>query len=53
MSDDYLVGHCGKRLHRGAMCYPSLCDDLCVGCPLNGYEFSEEIREEEEAWHEY
>lgn len=41
MSDDHVVGHCGKILPRGRLCYPSLCDDLCIGCRLNGHEFEE------------
>ena len=49
MNDEHLVGHCGKILPHGTLCYPPLCDDFCPGCPLNGYEFEREEREREEA----
>lgn len=52
MNDDYLVGHCGKILPRAKLCYPPMIDDFCPGCPLNGYEFEEELREEETAHQE-
>ena len=45
--NDHLVGHCGKILPRGELCFPSFEDDLCLDCPLNGWEFLEEIKEEE------
>lgn len=51
--DRNVVGHCGKFLPRGKLCYSPLCGDLCPGCPLNGYEFEEELREEEARGHEY
>ena len=50
--DRDVVGHCGKFLPRAKLCYPSMIDDLCPGCPLNGYEFEEELQEEETAHQE-
>ena len=41
------IGRCGKILQRDKLCYPPFEDDLCLSCPLNGWEFLEEIKEEE------
>ena len=48
MSEDHLVGHCGKILPRGRLCYPPMHDDFCPCCPLNGDEFEhEQIRDDD------
>lgn len=44
---DHLVGACGKNLK--GLCYPSLVDDLCIGCDFNGWiDRQEEMEIEEE-----
>jgi len=49
MSEDHLVGHCGKIIRVGEpLCFPRLEDDFCPGCPVNGREFLEEEGELEE-----
>lgn len=50
MSEDHLVGHCGTILPKFKFCYPSLIDDLCPGCPLNGYELAPEEEDPEAPW---
>ena len=37
MSEDHVVGACGKRLTR--YCYPDFEDDLCAICPFNGHHY--------------
>lgn len=39
------IDNCVKRAY---VCYPNICDDLCIGCPINGWENEDELTREDE-----